>query len=126
MPVHSSWTAFPLGSVPSIVTFVRNGKAISYFTVVLRPAPRARCDFFAFNFHVPSNELPKQTAPAASQTASETKVVLDFMAQMKPGFGRAVNAFFESLRNSGKQELNTEVSTFLLSLAIIRWGVIGP
>src|SRR5438105_13839525 len=111
MPVHSSWTAFPLGSVPSIVTFVRNGKAISYFTVLLRPAPRARCDFFAFNFHVPSNELPKQTAPAASQTATETQVALHLLAQMKPGFGRAVHAFFECLSNSGQQEFNTEISS---------------
>ena len=44
-------------------------------------------------FKKASNELPKQIAPAASQTARETKVVFDFMAQMKTGFRRMVNAF---------------------------------
>src|ERR1700693_2115193 len=94
MPVHSSWTAFPLASVPSIVTFVLNGKDISYLTVLFRPAPRPRCDFFVFNFQVPSNALPKQSVPAANQTARDTKVILDFMAQMKTGISIYVNAFF--------------------------------
>src|SRR2546429_6323392 len=55
--------------------------------------PRPTWDFFAFSFQVPSNALPKQSVPAASQTVRAIKVVLDFMAQMKPGFGRYVNAF---------------------------------
>src|SRR6266850_4222956 len=93
MPTHSLCIGFPLASVPSIVTLVRNGKAISYLTALFRPIPRPRCDFLAFSFQVPSNALPKQTAPAASQTTRDTKVVLDFMAQMKTGFSFPVNAF---------------------------------
>src|SRR5467141_530098 len=99
MPTHSLCIGFPLASVPSIVTLVLNGSAISYLTVLFRPIPRPRCDFLAFNFHVPSNALPKQTAPAATQTAKNTKVVLNFMAQIKPGFQSTVNAF---LRLSGR------------------------
>src|SRR2546421_1289351 len=93
MPTHSLCVAFPLASTPSTVTFVLNGKAISYLTVLLRFIPRPTWDFFAFSFQVPSNALPKQSAPAASQTVRAIKVVLDFMAQMKTGFGRYVNAF---------------------------------
>src|SRR5438874_10396930 len=93
MPVHSSCVALPFASAPSIVTFVLKGKDISYFTVLFRPMPFPRCDFLAFNFHVPSNALPKQTAPAATQTAKNNKVVLNFMAQIKPGISFYVNAF---------------------------------
>src|ERR1700724_2429976 len=107
MPTHSLCVGFPLASVPSIVTFVLNGKAISYFTVVFRPIPRPRCDFFAFNFQVPSNALPKQSVPAASQTARATKVVLDFMAQIKTGIQIQVNPIFRHA--SGNQELNFEL-----------------
>src|SRR5438270_7769651 len=93
MPVHSSCVALPFASAPSIVTFVLKGKDSSYFTLLFRPMPFPRCDFLAFNFHVPSNALPKQTAPAATQTAKNTKVVLNFMAQIKPGIRFPVNLF---------------------------------
>jgi len=39
------------------------------------------------------NGLPKQTAPAASQTARDTRTVFDFMAQMKTGIRLGVNLF---------------------------------
>src|ERR1700739_419421 len=80
MPVHSSCIGFPLASIPSIVTFVLNGKAISYLTVLFWAIPRPGCEFFAFSFQVPSNALPKQSAPRASQTARAIKEVLVFMA----------------------------------------------
>src|ERR1700730_13939142 len=98
MPVHSSCSGFPLASMPSMVTFVLNGKAISYLTVLFRAIPRPGCDFFAFSFQVPSNAPPKQSVPAASHTDREIKVVLDFMAQMKPRFRWRVNAFLDSAR----------------------------
>src|ERR1700730_5407277 len=100
MPVHSSCIALPCASVPSIVTFVLNGKAISYFTVVLRPIPFPRCDFFAFNFHVPSNALAKQSDPPATQTARATKIVLDFMAGDQAGNQLPRQDFFPCSREA--------------------------
>src|SRR2546423_15163493 len=93
MPTHSLCIDFPLASVPSIVTFVLNGKAISYLTVLFRPIPRPICDFLAFNFQVPSKALPKQTAPAASHTKRDTKVVLDFMVADQAGVYPAGQCF---------------------------------
>src|SRR6476620_10550536 len=102
MPVHSSWVGFPLASMPSIVTLVLNGKDISYFTVLFRPMPRPICDFFTFNFQVPSNALPKQSVPAASQTARATKVVFDFMGADEAGISINRQCFFQSARGSAK------------------------
>src|ERR1700730_6658263 len=98
MPVHSSCSGFPLASVPSMVTFVLNGKAISYLTVLFRAIPWPGCDFFAFSFQVPSNAPPKQSVPAASHTARKTTVVLYFMAADQAGILINRQCFFRSQR----------------------------
>src|SRR5947209_14022102 len=85
MPTHSLCSAFPFASRPSMVTRVRKKNAPSYLTVSFRPIPRPRCDFLAFSFHVPSNALPKQSDPAASHTARDTKLVLDVIGADEAG-----------------------------------------
>src|ERR1700724_2675453 len=105
MPVHSSCSGFPLASMPSMVTFVLNGKAISYLTVLFRAIPRPGCDFFAFSFQVPSNAPPKQSVPAASQTIRDTKVVLDFMAADEAGICPVRQCFLFNHGSRGSLEL---------------------
>ena len=48
-----------------------------------------------FNFHVPSNALPKQTAPAAIQTAKNTKLVFNFMAADEAGISNPGQSYFQ-------------------------------
>ena len=66
-------------------------------------------DFFMFNFHVPMFALAaKQAVPVARQSAIVTNRVFDFMAQMKTGFARSVNAFFRPRRSSALAEATTK------------------
>jgi hypothetical protein len=45
-------------------------------------------DFLTFSFHVPICAFAaKQAVPVAKQSVRVTNSVLDFMAQMKTGFG---------------------------------------
>jgi hypothetical protein len=53
-----------------------------------------------FNVHVPSNALPKQTAPAASQTARVTKEVLDIMGADEAGICHWRQSFLLTARAS--------------------------